>query len=174
VKEQLEKFCQLVASGRNYTAAAVESGYANDRASASRRARRPEVAARIEALRAAMPPVIEPAAPEPSGAGLGASGGKPNRIAEFEQIRDEALKRGHTSAAATAQRDLTKAERVVEKVGDAQLSDAEMLAKAVAHSKATGARVEAWQFMRMMGMRDANGNIAGPLSPTTNGKLQRT
>jgi phage terminase small subunit len=116
VKAQLEKFCQLVAAGSSYTRAAVESGYANDRASASRRARRPEVMARIQEIRDSLPPIIV-AEPEPeivplSVAHNGQSQPK-DRIREFEKIRDEALARGHTSAAATAQRDLTKAERTV-------------------------------------------------------------
>jgi len=107
-----EVFAAAVARGLSKVAAHREAGFAGDTGNAARMAREPAVMARIEELRAEQPPIIDVAAPEPSSAGLGASGGKPDRIREFEQIRDAALAKGHTSAAATAQRDLTKAERV--------------------------------------------------------------
>jgi len=69
---------------------------------------------RIQELRAALPPIIvaEPAPEIVPISAMHNGQSKPNRIREFEEIRNAALERGHTSAAATAQRDLVKAERV--------------------------------------------------------------
>jgi hypothetical protein len=88
-----EQFCVGVASGLSLTAAAKAAGYRGDKGNASRMAKAPVVAARIQEIRDSLPPIIvgEPS-PEIVPLTVSQNGQQPkDRIREFEQIRDAAL-----------------------------------------------------------------------------------
>jgi hypothetical protein len=132
-----EVFAAAVARGLSKVAAHREAGFAGDTGNAARMAREPAVMARIEELRAEQPPVIEVAAAEPQIvplAGMHNGQHQPNRIKEFEAIRDQAMKLGHTSAATMAQAHMVKAERVEQTKGkEAGLSLVALAQKIIPH-----------------------------------------
>jgi phage terminase small subunit len=173
VDERREKFCAGVASGLSLTAAARAAGYRGDKGNSSRMAKAPEVAARIRELRELAPPIIV-AEPEPQVVPLTAMHNgqhKPNRIREFEQIRDAALGKGHTSAAATAQRDLVKAERVVQATDHKNIDIMKLARMAIPHIEAamrSGGNA-ATVVARMLGIVDPKDLAALGVKPKPNG-----
>jgi hypothetical protein len=125
LKGRRELFAAAVAEGLSYTEAARRSGYGADSGNASRRARDPEVAQRIEELKALRPPDE----PEPEAASVASANGT-DRVVEFQRLRDEALRKGHSGAAVAAQNWLSKYERdTIKREGNARLSDRELVAK---------------------------------------------
>jgi len=174
-----EKFAQLLAADLRQRPKKSrwhrEAGFSGDSGNACTMSQEPEIMARVAEIRAQLPEVMEPAVLGPVGAsGRGEKVTRESMTADIdEKIRlAQAAHEWPTVSALTATKAKLHGLLLQEQAaaeGGAQLSDAALLEKMVAHSRATGARVEPWQFMRMMGMRDANGNIAGPFSPARNG-----
>ena len=174
-----EQFCVGVASGMSLTAAAKAAGYKGDKGNSSRMAKSPAVAARIQEIRDSLPPIVV-SEPSPEIVPLSAAHNgqhQPNRIKEFEAIRDEALKRGHTAAASASQRDLIKAERMEQTKGqEAGLSLVALAQKIIPHFRwalRTGGTAEE-MACRILGVVDPGqqAELGVPLAkrtPATNG-----
>jgi hypothetical protein len=172
-----ESMAQLLARGWKKARAYREAGFAPDRGNACRVANESSMLARVAELRAQLPVEAEVLPPEVEAV----RGGKVTRESMTQDIDRRiamAEQQGEwpTVAALTATRAKLHGLLLQEQAaaeGGAQLSDAALLAKIMQGVKATGAGIEPWRLMRLMGMRDANGNIAGPLSPVPNGHTKR-
>jgi hypothetical protein len=177
--EKRERFAQMLAQGFKKAKAFRLAGWKPDRGNACRVSQEPAILARIEEIRATLPVVVEQPEPEIQQPQPGEKVTRESMTADIDLriLKAEAAGEWPTVAALTATRAKLHGLLLQEQAaasGGAELSDAALLEKMMAASRSAGARIEAWQFMRLMGMRDANGNTAGPLSPVTNSHLTRT
>jgi hypothetical protein len=176
--EKRERFAQMLAQGFKKSKAFRLAGWKPDRGNASRVSREPAIVARVEEIKASLPAlVVVPQIDVQIDLAEDRRGEKVTResmTADIDQriLKAEAAGEWPTVAALTQTRAKLHGLLLQEQAaaeGGAKIPDAELLKKIMEGVKATGAGIEPWQVMRLMGMHGPDGKIAGPSSPATNG-----